>query len=72
MTLIVNQTIKNEGKGQFSFINYQTIDKYKKFTGNSNGMFAIESHDMNKGGLLQWDKFYRLKHLSTNSYLAVE
>ena len=48
-----------------------TSEKYKYFTGNSNGLFMVESEDMMKGGMVEWNGSYRLKHLSTGMYLAV-
>jgi hypothetical protein len=34
-------------------------------------MFIIESENMDKGGKIRWDKFYRLRHLTTNYYLGL-
>ena len=39
----------------FRFIEYGGYEKYSKFTGNSNGMFIIESDGMKVGGLVKWD-----------------
>ena len=67
----------------FRFIEYDGYEKYSKFTGNSNGMFIIESDGMKVGGLVRWDNQYKLRHLTlnycfhinkiyrTNYYLAV-
>ena len=35
-------------------------------------MFVIESEDITEGGKVQWDKPYRLRHLTTNRYLALD
>jgi hypothetical protein len=50
----------------------ETTEKYKKFVGNSNGMFIVESVNVAEGGLVKWGEFYRLRHLTTNWYLSVE
>ena len=66
----------------FRFIEYDGYEKYSKFTGNSNGMFIIETDEMKSGGLVKWENKYKLRHLTfiyllfiffikrTNQYLA--
>jgi len=34
-------------------------------------MFVVESKTMDKGGLVKWDKYYRIRHLTSNLYLSV-
>ena len=46
------------------FIGCETTEKFKKFIGNSNGLFVIESNDRIKGGYVEWGKGYKLRHLS--------
>lgn len=50
----------------FKFVGCETTEKYKKFIGNSNGMFVIECKENNeklKGGYVEWGKSYKLRHL---------
>lgn len=35
-------------------------------------MFIIESEDITQGGYVEWSKYYRLRHLTTNWYLALD
>jgi hypothetical protein len=35
-------------------------------------MFIIESEDVTQGGYVEWAKYYRLRHLTTNWYLALD
>lgn len=63
---------ENQKRGNFlKFESCETTEKYKKFIGNSNGMFVVESQDMNQGGRVEWGQFYRLRHLTTNKYLVL-
>jgi MIR domain len=39
---------------------------------SSFGLWKIEAENVQKGGDLRWDQQYRLKHLLTGMYLAVE
>jgi hypothetical protein len=50
----------------------ETTEKFKKFIGDSNGMFVVEGEHVQEGGKVQWDKLYRLRHLSTNKYLTLD
>ena len=34
-------------------------------------MFIIESEKMHQGGLVEWESYYRLRHLTTHNYLAL-
>lgn len=51
------------------FIGCETTEKFKKFIGNSNGLFVIESNDRLKGGYVEWGKGYKLRHLSYKSII---
>lgn len=53
------------------FESCETTEKYKKFIGNSNGMFIVESENMQSGGQVEWENQYRLRHLTTNYYLKL-
>ena len=66
LNLIVqkNNEDKKINSSYFKFVNVETTEKYRKFIGNSNGMFMIESEDMRNGGKLRWDQSYRLRHLT--------
>jgi hypothetical protein len=46
-------------------------ESYKKFIGNSNGMFVIESDSMTQGGKVRWNDKYKLRHVITNKYLKL-
>jgi hypothetical protein len=46
-------------------------EKFQKFIGNSNGMFVIETIQMNKGSFVNWKEKYKLRHLLTNKYLKL-
>lgn len=35
-------------------------------------MFVVESEDIRDGGYVEWEKVFRLRHLTTNWYLSVE
>jgi hypothetical protein len=48
----------------------ESTEKYKKFIGNSNGLFIVESDNMQQGGKVEWKGLYRLRHLTTNCYLT--
>lgn len=39
---------------------------------SSFGLWKIEAINVKKGGMLKWDEKYRLKHLMTGMYLAVD
>jgi hypothetical protein len=64
--LIVQKYVEEEEVNNyyFKFISCETTEKYKKFVGNTNGMFIIESEDMSKGGEVKWSGKYRLRHLT--------
>ena len=62
----------NERDYHFRFISCSSSEKYKKFVGNSNGLFTIQSTNIEEGGLVKWDTPYKLKHLTTNKYLAID
>ena len=47
-------------------------ESYKKFIGNSNGMFVIESDSMTQGGKVRWNDKYKLRHVITNKYLKLK
>ena len=34
-------------------------------------MFVIESEQMNVGGMVEWEQNYRLRHLTSHSYLSL-
>ena len=46
-------------------------EKFKKFVGNSNGMFVIEAETMAKGSFVNWKNKYKLRHLLSNRYLSL-
>ncbi len=54
----------NERDYHFRFISCSSSEKYKKFVGNSNGLFTIQSTNIEEGGLVKWDTPYKLKHLT--------
>ncbi len=35
-------------------------------------MFIVESENLTEGGYVEWNKYYRLRHLTTNWYLALD
>lgn len=70
--MVVHVNKENERDYHFRFISCSSSEKYKKFVGNSNGLFSIQSTNIEEGGLVRWDTPYKLKHLTTNKYLAVE
>ena len=37
----------------------------------SDSLWQIESVDIYKGGIMQWDQLYRFKHFSTGKYLSI-
>ncbi|EGR27735.1 MIR domain protein [Ichthyophthirius multifiliis] len=45
---------------------------YEQYSGNTFGMWLIESEQVNAGGYIQYGKYYRLKHLSSGFFLSVE
>lgn len=50
----------------------ENSEKFKKFVGNSNGMFIIENYYKEApGGFIRWGEPYRIKHLPTNQYFSV-
>lgn len=44
---------------------------YEHYSGNTFGMWQIESEKLSDGGLVAFSSFYRLKHLSTGYFLCV-
>lgn len=73
LNLLVQKIAENEKSEKYllRFEDCDSTEKYKKFVGNSNGMFVVESENMLYGGLVEWDKSYRLRHLTTNQYLSL-
>ncbi|EAR92909.2 zinc finger, C2H2 type family protein (macronuclear) [Tetrahymena thermophila SB210] len=73
LNLLVQKITENEKEEKYllRFEDCDSTEKYKKFVGNSNGMFVIESQNMMQGGLVEWDNMYRLRHLTTNQYLSL-
>jgi len=51
---------------EFKFVTAPPSEKFKKFIGNSNGMFVIETDKMESGNFINWREKYRLRHLLTN------
>ena len=73
MCLIVKTHVDQKGKQQdyFNFISTQQQEKFEQFIENTNGLFVVENENMEKGGKIQWDDEYWLRHLTTNRYLHV-
>lgn len=46
---------EKEEKYLLKFEDCDSTEKFKKFVGNSNGMFVVESQNMQQGGLVEWD-----------------
>jgi len=69
--LIVHSSNDKDSSHSFKFILCSSKDRYRKFVGNSNGMFIVENLNMIQGGLVKWKTSYRLKHLATNKYLSI-
>lgn len=46
-------------------------DEINKYVGNKNSLWLIEHLDFIKGGLVETDHFFRIKHLSTGFFLSV-
>jgi hypothetical protein len=70
--LIIQKYSKDSSKKVLKFEGCETTEKYKKFVGNSNGMFIVEASKVTEGGLVKWGDYYRLRHLTTNWYLSVD
>lgn len=50
-------------------ITYADGDSSEGYSGTSDGLWQIEGSDFSQGGYVQFDKGYRLRHLSTGYYL---
>lgn len=72
LNLVVQKYSSDESVKYLKFQSCETTEKFQKFIGDSNGMFVIESEHITEGGKVQWDKPYRLRHLTTNRYLALD
>jgi hypothetical protein len=44
---------------------------YEQYVGNTYSMWVIESGEYLQGGVVQYERLYRLKHFSSGLYLAV-
>lgn len=67
LTLIGDSVnVDKSSSHSFKFIGCETTEKFKKFIGNPNGLFVIESNENSeklKGGYIEWEKKYKLRHL---------
>ena len=54
------------------FVNSNISDNFQQYSGNTNGMWVIESQDFRVGGFVQWDTSYRLKHFISGLYLGIK
>ncbi|EGR27925.1 MIR domain protein [Ichthyophthirius multifiliis] len=66
LNLIAKQTDQKQNSYMLKFEGCDSTEKYKKFIGNTNGMFVIENDNMQNGGLVEWDNSYKFRHLTTN------
>ncbi|EGR30411.1 MIR domain protein [Ichthyophthirius multifiliis] len=71
LNLITQKYDESNEKYLLKFEGFEQTEKYQKFIGNSNGMFIIQSQNMHKGGLVEWNKDYKLRHLTTGFYLSL-
>ncbi len=53
-------------------VSNKVTNKLKQFSGNTNGMWRIEHNNYQRGGPVQWNQEYRLRHLSSGLYLSVQ
>ncbi|KAM3147608.1 hypothetical protein pb186bvf_000415 [Paramecium bursaria] len=77
LNLLVQKYSKIDEKKYLKFEKGEDGEKYNKFVGDSNGMFVVENDDdvsqqFQLGGFVEWNKKYKLKHLTSNYYLKVE
>lgn len=47
-----------------------TTNIFHHYIGNTNGMWILENVDFTKGGPIEWEKDFKLKHFSTGMYLV--
>lgn len=48
------------------------MENFKRFVGNTNGMWMIEHSVYKNGGQVRWGHSYRFKHLSSGLYLSTK
>lgn len=71
LSLIAKGGMKKD-ENHFKLDECESSEKFKKFVGNSNGMFTIENYYKDSpGGFIKWGEPYRIKHLPTNMYFSV-
>ena len=66
--------IKKEKNSVFDveFVKSGSTDSSQEYIGDTNGMWIIEHENYLKGGLLQWENRFRLKHFSSEMYLSLD
>ncbi|EAR98945.2 MIR domain protein (macronuclear) [Tetrahymena thermophila SB210] len=57
---------------QVSIVPSDISTNLEEYSGNTYGMWIIEKKNFKVGGYVQFDNFYRLRHLSSGLYLSVE
>lgn len=64
---------EKEKDSKLIFSNNDKNDKkfFDEFSSYSQSIWVIESLNIQKGGIVKWKGFYRLKHLISEKYLAV-
>jgi len=57
---------------KINLINSNFTDEITSYIGNKNGLWVIENEDFQKGGLIEINHFFRIKHLNTGKYFCVK
>jgi len=63
---------QKDNKLEPGFVRSIVSDHFQQYVGNTNGMWIIENHDYKRGGPVQWDHSFRLKHFTSGQYLTVK
>lgn len=56
---------------EINLINSFFTNEITSYIGNKNGLWVIENEDFQKGGLIEIDHSFRIKHLNTGKYFSV-
>jgi len=62
---------EKNGIFEVDFLKTTIFDNSQQEIGNTNGMWIIENENYRKGGFVQWEDRFRLKHFSSGRYLSV-
>lgn len=57
---------------EVSIVPSDILTNLEEYSGNTCGMWIIEKKNFKVGGYVQFDNYYRLRHLSSGLYLSVD